>query len=130
MLYRSTDRLSRGGAPMKNLAHTASFESLDKDAPSKPRTEQLGQRLEDLRFNLALKRLGGDRPDELEGQLAVSPNDERLGHAVHAPIDAGAVILVETHLGVRVAFGAKEAPDVLRRVLLRDAVDGDALGLE
>src|SRR5215475_6614173 len=44
MLYRSTDRLSRGGAPMKNLAHTASFESLDKDAPSKPRTEHLEPR--------------------------------------------------------------------------------------
>src|SRR6516164_8565936 len=41
MLYRSTDRLSRGGAPMKNLAHSASFQSPDKDAPSKPRTEQL-----------------------------------------------------------------------------------------
>ena len=41
MLYRSTDRLCRCGAPMKNLAHSASFESLDKDAPSKPETKQL-----------------------------------------------------------------------------------------
>jgi hypothetical protein len=42
MLYRSTDRLCRRGAPMQNLAHSASFESLDKDAPSKAGTKQLG----------------------------------------------------------------------------------------
>lgn len=29
-LYRSTDRLSRRGAPMKNLAHSASFRSREK----------------------------------------------------------------------------------------------------
>src|ERR1700722_15917979 len=42
MLYRSTDRLSRRGAPVQNLAHSASFESLDKDAPSKAGTKNLG----------------------------------------------------------------------------------------
>src|SRR6516164_1392915 len=41
MLYRSTDRLCRCGAPVKNLAHSASFESLDKDAPSKPGIKHL-----------------------------------------------------------------------------------------
>src|SRR5580692_11133371 len=41
MLYRSTDRLSRRGAPMQNLAHSASFESLDKDAPSKAETKHV-----------------------------------------------------------------------------------------
>src|SRR6202020_1600760 len=41
MLYRSTDRLCRRGAPMQNLAHSASFESLDKDAPSKSGTKHL-----------------------------------------------------------------------------------------
>src|SRR6202034_3957081 len=41
-----------------------------------------------------------------------------------------AVVLVEAHPGVRVAFGAQEAADVLSRVLLRDAIDGDALSLE
>src|SRR5580700_2619975 len=44
MLYRSTDCLCRRGAPMKNLAHSASFESLDKIAPSKPETKHLGAR--------------------------------------------------------------------------------------
>src|SRR3954468_21469043 len=33
MLYRSTDRLSRRGAPVKNLAHSASFDSCNKNAP-------------------------------------------------------------------------------------------------
>ena len=44
MLYRSTDRRSRRGAPMQNLAHSASFESLDKDAPSKAGTKHLAER--------------------------------------------------------------------------------------
>ena len=34
-VIRSTDRLCRRGASMKNLAHSASFDSEDKDAPSK-----------------------------------------------------------------------------------------------
>src|SRR3954452_36310 len=41
MLYRSTDRLSRRGAPVKNLAHSASFDSCHKNAPSKCGTKQL-----------------------------------------------------------------------------------------
>ena len=45
MLYRSTDCLCRRGAPMKNLAHSASFESLDKIAPSKPGTKHLGNQV-------------------------------------------------------------------------------------
>src|SRR3954463_11915998 len=35
MLYRSTDRLRRRGPSMKNLAHSASFHSTEKIAPSK-----------------------------------------------------------------------------------------------
>src|SRR4029077_19616714 len=41
MLYRSTDCLCLRGPPMKNLAHSASFQSFDKDAPSKPGTKRL-----------------------------------------------------------------------------------------
>ena len=41
MLYRSTDRLCRRGAPVKNLAHSASFDSEDKDAPLKPGIKHL-----------------------------------------------------------------------------------------
>src|SRR3954470_8316579 len=44
MLYRSTDRLSRRGAPVKNLAHSASFDSCHKNAPSKCGTKHLAER--------------------------------------------------------------------------------------
>src|ERR1700679_3816680 len=45
MMYRSTDCLCRCGAPVKNLAHSASFESIDKIAPSRPGTKQLERRI-------------------------------------------------------------------------------------
>src|SRR4051794_23419115 len=41
MLYRSTDRLCRRGAPVKNLSHSASFDSCDNGAPSKPGIKHL-----------------------------------------------------------------------------------------
>jgi hypothetical protein len=36
MLYRSTDCLRRGGAPVKNLAHNASLDAGEDNAPSRP----------------------------------------------------------------------------------------------
>ena len=42
MLYRSTDRLCRCGAAVKNLSHSASLKSPDKGAPSNPGIKQLG----------------------------------------------------------------------------------------
>src|SRR5215211_2145710 len=45
MLDRSTHRRSRAGAPMKNLAHSASFHSNEKSAPSKPGTKHLRARV-------------------------------------------------------------------------------------
>jgi hypothetical protein len=45
MLYRSTDRLSRAGAPVQNLAHNASFDSCDNGAPSKAGIKHLGDEL-------------------------------------------------------------------------------------
>lgn len=44
MLYRSTDRLSRCGAAVKNLAHTASLHAEENTAPSKPGIKQLGRK--------------------------------------------------------------------------------------
>src|SRR3990167_5055875 len=41
MLYRSTDRLCRCGAAVKNLAHSASFHSREKTAPSNPGIKHL-----------------------------------------------------------------------------------------
>ena len=42
MLYRSTHRRCRGGAPVQNLAHSASFHSKENNAPSKPGIKHLG----------------------------------------------------------------------------------------
>src|SRR5262245_43521967 len=42
MLYRSTDRLCRCGAAVENLAHSASFQSLENNAPSNPGIKHLG----------------------------------------------------------------------------------------
>jgi hypothetical protein len=50
MLYRSTDRLSRRGAPVKNLAHSASFDSCDNDAPSKCGIKHLDDRFHETGF--------------------------------------------------------------------------------
>src|SRR6266849_5760155 len=43
MLYRSTDRLCRRGAAVENLPHSASFHSIEYNAPSKPGIKQLEQ---------------------------------------------------------------------------------------
>jgi hypothetical protein len=42
MLYRSTDRLCRCGASVKNLSHSASFSRSEKYAPSNSGTKHLG----------------------------------------------------------------------------------------
>src|ERR1700722_8759195 len=44
MLYRSTDCRSRCGAAVENLAHSASFHSREKTAPSKSGIKHLGTR--------------------------------------------------------------------------------------
>jgi hypothetical protein len=44
MLYRSTYRLCRDGAPKENLCHSASFELDDKNAPSRSGIKNLEQR--------------------------------------------------------------------------------------
>ena len=41
ILYCSTDRLCRAGAPVNNLAHSASFHSKEKTAPSNAGTKHL-----------------------------------------------------------------------------------------
>src|SRR5438067_2794691 len=43
MLYRSTDRLCRRGAAVKNLAQSASLHSREKTAPSKPGIKHLAE---------------------------------------------------------------------------------------
>src|SRR5579871_1734158 len=79
MLYRSTDRLCRRGAPVKNLAHSASFESFDKDAPSKLGTKQLAYRhdlhraapIENIDHHLQPRAAQGDIDGRsIEGEIA------------------------------------------------------------
>src|SRR6516165_9006594 len=48
MLYRSTHCLCRGGAAVKNLAHSASFHSRERIAPSKPGIKHLGRVIEPI----------------------------------------------------------------------------------
>src|SRR6202051_5080863 len=43
ILYCSTDRLCRCGAAVKNLAHSASFHSMENSAPSNAGTKHLGK---------------------------------------------------------------------------------------
>jgi hypothetical protein len=43
MLYRSTDRLRRAGAPVKNLPHVPSLSMPPKSVPSYTGTEHLAQ---------------------------------------------------------------------------------------
>ena len=49
MLYRSTDCLCRCGAAVKNLTHSASFQSLENNAPSNPGLNHLTESATDLK---------------------------------------------------------------------------------
>ena len=46
ILYRSTHRLRRASAPVKNLSHSASFHSREKIAPSKHGIKHLAEELD------------------------------------------------------------------------------------
>jgi hypothetical protein len=54
MLYRSTDCLCRRGAPVKNLAQSASLQSGAKSAPSNPGIKHLGRVIHPGRASTAL----------------------------------------------------------------------------
>src|SRR5205814_10529456 len=74
-LYRSTDRLCRGGAAVKNLAQSASLHAGENNAPSKPGTKHL--RLTIGRVPL-FRELG--HPVETLGQVAqLLPNFREPG---------------------------------------------------
>src|ERR1700722_9200298 len=79
MLYRSTDRLCRRGAPMQNLAHSASFESLDKDAPSKAGTKHLGTDITDKSPSVSfVSSLGAPFPrgDDCDADLSEARSNQ------------------------------------------------------
>ncbi len=87
-------------------------------------------RLRDLGLDEASEGLRADRPDDLVGDHAVALHDKGLRNAINPPVDAGAAVAVEADLGVGFARGAEKAADVLRRLLLRDADELDALSLQ
>ncbi len=71
-------------------------------------------------------RVLGQRPDVLVGDDAIRPDDERLRHAVNAPVDRAPPGLVGADRGVRVAHLGQKAQRVRRLVLVVDADDADA----
>ena len=57
---------------------------------------------------------------------AVPADQERLGHAVDAPVDSRAAIAVDADRGIGIAELTEEAAGVLRFVLVVEAGDLDA----
>src|SRR5579859_5925941 len=75
MLYRSTDRLCRCGAAVKNLAHSASLHDNEKTAPSKPGIKHLADRDGDR--SLGSIRLGAQSRRALNrGVRSIFESDE------------------------------------------------------
>ena len=79
------------------------------------------QGLLDLGLQHGADILRGHGPDQLVGDLAVTPDDEGLGHAVDAPFDRGAAVAVGADDAERVAVATEETARVVRRVLVIDA---------
>src|SRR5690242_3633966 len=89
MLDCSTHRRRRAGAPMQNLAHSASFHSDEKSAPSKPGTKQLSGCETSLAAATTWRALGDDLEGLREGMRIgrlASPVDEVRRH-LEAPLD-------------------------------------------
>jgi hypothetical protein len=57
MLHRSTDRHCRRGAPVKNLDHSASFQSEENIAPSTSGVKQLAARTNELLVDTIYRRV-------------------------------------------------------------------------
>src|SRR5580704_687390 len=61
MLYRSTDCRSRCGAAVENLAHSASFHSREKTAPSKSGIKHLASYMDDCSSTWNTRRIQGEQ---------------------------------------------------------------------
>jgi len=89
ILYCSTDCRCRAGAPVKNLAHSASFHSRMDNAPSNPETKQLGRPGEPAvlpaveQHRIAADRVHGNDPAKHEPVVA------GIDHAVQTALDPG-----------------------------------------
>ena len=81
------------------------------------------ERLLDLGLDDRVEILRRDRSHELVGDAAVAADDESFRHAINAPFDRGAAVLVGADGGERIAIAAEKAPGILRVVLVVDADD-------
>ena len=81
------------------------------------------ERLLDLGLDDRVEILRRDRSHELVGDAAVAADDESFRHAIDAPFDRGAAVLVGADGGERIAIAAEKAPGILRLVLVVDAND-------
>src|SRR6187431_33247 len=82
MLYRSTDRLCRAGAPVQYLAHSASFQAGEKSAPSNSGIKHLVQAEDVLGC-----RVGA--PERVSNRAA--------GNGTFVHVEAGAQVRVIVH---------------------------------
>ena len=108
MLYRSTDCLRRAGAPMKNLAHSASFDSDEKNAPSKSGIKHLGKTEKDAAIGAAAALVSIERMSD-GGRLGVSPSRSRA--AMRHPQRNGSPFRFRTIAGSPVLNSACLEPD-------------------
>lgn len=77
MLDRAANRLCRAGAPVKNLAHSASFHASEKTAPSKPGIKQLVEISKGELFAAGMRLLNdrkARKADERCADVIVVPN--------------------------------------------------------
>src|ERR1051326_8458993 len=117
-------RLDRGGDPGWLLPHcTASHRQRFARflRPSLP-----AQRLGELGQEHTLEIIRRDRTDELEGDAAVAADHECLRHAVDAPFDRGAAVLIRPGGRERIAVAVEKAAGVVGMVLVIDADEADA----
>src|SRR6185369_1074685 len=76
------------------------------------------------RLDARLDHLWRERPDVLHADDAALVDEERLGHAVHAEVDADAPVLIEGRDVVRIAELVEPAETFRPRVLVVEPDDG------
>src|SRR3954471_19747622 len=79
------------------------------------------QRLLDLDLEHAIDILRRHRADQLVDDGAIASDDERLRHAVNAPLDRGAAVAVDADDAEGIAVAAEETPRIIGRILVVDA---------
>src|SRR5437667_10805006 len=81
------------------------------------------QRLVDLGLEHGVEIRRRDRTNQLVDDGAFAADNEGLEHAIDAPFDRGAAVVVDADNAERIAVAAEKAPGVVGRVLGVDADD-------